>query len=719
MRKFSLALTILFFCLKFSSAQEENEKFPFPDTTGFYNPLENFYQRSYAGPGEGFLRERIKKLEKRNETLKAGKASANLAAHFLRAGKPDSSIAWFNRATKYFAASNAFRLAASCQSANGFLYEKAGRIDSAKASLVQSFELNKQAGNIDGEVRALLALSRILDDEEKHSESLEKYKQAAGLLPSTANSAFTADVFLHLGEELIHNGQEREALTYLEKAMTYANASPKYKAEILRDIGIVYYKMSDYNKAITYFNKSLDADYKLPALRLLRDSYLKLYATNRISGDSKKEVYYSNLYKLMKDSVENVLNSRMLSPDSFTMELKEKEFVNNLISKFKSIDEEKNRNSLEFSQRLTEAELERVKTEEALARLSEERMNDVIADNEREDKLKELEKQRNEQALILSNRQLQQEKQLRLIYILIAGVALVTTILFLMYNRYRLKRKSLEALDRAYSDLTGAHRKLKETQEQLIRSEKMASLGQMTAGIAHEIQNPLNFVLNFSESSNELLGELKSAQTDEERTDLVKHLQMNLSKISEHGKRADSIVKNMLQHSRLNKGEKTKTDLNKLVEEYTQLAFHGMRAKQPGFSCTIEKNLDPNLPELEMVQQDISRVLLNLLNNAFYAVHEKALKEKNDYKPTVRVVTEVYGLNIILTIADNGTGIPKKIREKIFEPFFTTKPTGQGTGLGLSLSFEILQSHGARMTMESEEGKGTGFKIVFGMGREI
>jgi signal transduction histidine kinase len=255
---------------------------------------------------------------------------------------------------------------------------------------------------------------------------------------------------------------------------------------------------------------------------------------------------------------------------------------------------------------------------------------------------------------------------------------------------------------------------LKATQAQLIQSEKMASLGELTAGIAHEIKNPLNFVNNFSEVSRELLEELLEEMEKgdlEEVRALAGDVIQNLEKIVHHGQRADSIVKGMLQHSRSGDGKKEPTDLNELADEYLRLAYHGLRAKDKSFNATMETDFDDTLEKVNVVPQDIGRVLLNLLTNAFYAVNERKASAHKEYEPTVWVQTQKNNDGIAITIRDNGGGIPDKIREKIFQPFFTTKPTGQGTGLGLSLSYDIVKAHGGEITVVSEAGNGTEFKI--------
>ena len=290
--------------------------------------------------------------------------------------------------------------------------------------------------------------------------------------------------------------------------------------------------------------------------------------------------------------------------------------------------------------------------------------------------------------------------------------------IFLLYG-YVQKNKDKRRIEKAYAEL-------KSTQAQLIQSEKMASLGELTAGIAHEIQNPLNFVNNFSEVNSELIKELKNEiikGDKEEATALASDIESNSEKISHHGKRADAIVKGMLQHSRISSGQKEPTDINVLCDEYLRLSYHGLRAKDKSFNANFETDFDNSIGKINIVPQDISRVILNLINNAFYAVNEKrknlqSLKGSNEaYEPTVtistRSISTPLGSRIVeIKVIDNGGGISQKVLEKIFQPFFTTKPTGQGTGLGLSLSYDIIKAHGGEIKVESKEGGGSIFIIL-------
>ncbi|HEU5052093.1 MAG TPA: ATP-binding protein [Hanamia sp.] len=270
-----------------------------------------------------------------------------------------------------------------------------------------------------------------------------------------------------------------------------------------------------------------------------------------------------------------------------------------------------------------------------------------------------------------------------------------------------------EEVNRQTAEVRHTLDNLKVTQKQLIQSEKMASLGELTAGIAHEIQNPLNFVNNFSEVNNELIEEMNNENDINEVKAIGNDIRQNNEKILFHGKRADAIVKGMLQHSRVSSGQKEPTDINALCDEYLRLSYHGLRAKDKGFNAEIKTDFDPSIGKVNVVSQDIGRVLLNLFNNAFYAVNERLRQAQPDshYEPTVSVTTKKSGNSVIITVSDNGNGIPESIKEKIFQPFFTTKPTGSGTGLGLSLSYDIIKAHGGEITVASNEGAGSEFMI--------
>jgi signal transduction histidine kinase len=303
-------------------------------------------------------------------------------------------------------------------------------------------------------------------------------------------------------------------------------------------------------------------------------------------------------------------------------------------------------------------------------------------------------------------------------YFIIAALGIivlaVVVVALIQYRHNKQKQRANSLLQQQKEKVESTLQELRSTQAQLIQSEKMASLGELTAGIAHEIQNPLNFVNNFSEVNNELIEELKGerqkakGQRNEELQDeIINDLKQNLEKINHHGKRADAIVKGMLQHSRVSTGKKEPTDINALADEYLRLSYHGMRAKDKSFNAEIKTDFDASIGKINVVPQDIGRVLLNLFNNAFYSLQQKQnltglqdLSGLNNYEPTVSVCTKKVDGKVEIHVKDNGTGIPQKVVDKIFQPFFTTKPTGQGTGLGLSLSYDIIKAHGGEIKVE-------------------
>jgi signal transduction histidine kinase len=317
-------------------------------------------------------------------------------------------------------------------------------------------------------------------------------------------------------------------------------------------------------------------------------------------------------------------------------------------------------------------------------------------------------------------KQIQKENSIRT-YALLSGVAVFMFTAFLLYRNNRNRKKANQLLQKQKEEIEIQKRNveitltdLKSTQAQLIQSEKMASLGELTAGIAHEIQNPLNFVNNFSEVSKELLAEMKeelAAGSSVEAKAIADDVIQNLEKINHHGKRADAIVKGMLEHSRVGSGEKVPTDINALADEYLRLAYHGLKAKDPSFSAAMKADFDPAIGSINIIPQDIGRVLLNLINNALYAVNERSKEQVIGYEPAVSVCTKKVNGELEISIADNGNGIPEKVLDKVFQPFFTTKPTGQGTGLGLSLSYDIIKAHQGKINIRNTPGEGAEFII--------
>ena len=342
-------------------------------------------------------------------------------------------------------------------------------------------------------------------------------------------------------------------------------------------------------------------------------------------------------------------------------------------------------------------------------RLAALQYNQQLAKKEAEIKLLNKDRQLKEQAA---------SRQWFFIFTMFACIAALTAILLILNRNNRMKKRANEQLNAQKDELETALTELKSAQTQLVHSEKMASLGELTAGIAHEIQNPLNFVNNFSEVSSELIRELienqQRPEVDRELdTELLNDVDLNLQKVSLHGKRASAIIKQMLEHSRTGNMEKEQRDLDVLIEEYLNLSYHGMRARDKSFEVKIVTKLKSGPQNVNIVPQEIGRVLLNIMNNAFYAVRQRQKTDKNGFEPTVTITSYREGGNVVVKIRDNGAGMPEQVMQKIFQPFFTTKPTGEGTGLGLSLSYDIItKGHGGQLSVASKENSYTEFTVV-------
>ena len=522
------------------------------------------------------------------------------------------------------------------------------------------------------------------------------------------------------GEMFMKADDDKSALKHFQNArMIYESVKDSVnKAVTLRNIGLVYLKRDDCESAIEYFTASVNTDYQLSVLRLIRDCDKKLmnFYNDQKHQDRDKADEYNYLYNQLRDSIGMMEHARPLKQDEKKLQVIEKSNVEQMLHAINKQQYEKlSQQEIELKRLATEAEIERLQKEKAVEALAQEKIQSEEDQQQRDNEIERLQKEKALQDLALSQKELDLKRQENQRNILVGASLIVLLLTLFFYNRYRLKKRSHDNLDKAYLELKQTHKKLQTVQQQLIQQEKLASLGQLTAGIAHEIQNPLNFVSNFSELSVEMVDEIAHAKTDDERTKYFEELKTNLKKISYHSKRADSIVKSMLEHSRSGKSELQPVDLNKFCEEYLNLAYHGMRATNQEFNCELKKEFSADLPPVKIMPQDFSRVLLNIFSNAFYAVNERA-KEKRpsdvEWKPFVSVSTVQTKFETILVIRDNGTGIPDDVKQKIFEPFFTTKPSGQGTGLGLSISADIIKAHGGKIKVTDNEEGGSTFTIM-------
>jgi two-component system, NtrC family, sensor kinase len=517
------------------------------------------------------------------------------------------------------------------------------------------------------------------------------FKQSKQLFDSLHNyyKAVTAEV--HLGRTYYAMNQPDSALYYCLMA---DNNIKRYGSELMSCTNFItlarlQLKKGNVQLALNYFRQSLLDGYASGQYVFTYKSNLEIAEIYQQAGQIDSCIYYAQ--KALADAQKSNIGNSIAAASLFLSALYEK---SNL-----SLALEYQKMALEAIQKMNS--FGNLNTMQNLAAFDEEERQYELAITQ----------------AAYQNRVKQ--------YALLAGLALFLLIAFFLYRNNKQKQRANALLHQQKEEINTQKviaektlSELKSTQSQLIQSEKMASLGELTAGIAHEIQNPLNFVNNFSEVSTELVDEMNEELDKGNLTDakeIANDLKQNLVKINHHGKRAGDIVKGMLQHSRTSSGQKELTDINALADEYLRLAYHGLRAKDKSFNATLKTNYDENIGSINIIPQDMGRVILNLITNAFYAVNEKAKSDYDNYEPIVTVKTFKLtgeGSNKIqISVTDNGDGIPKKALDKIFQPFFTTKPTGQGTGLGLSLSYDIVKAHGGELKVETKEGEGSEFII--------
>ncbi len=501
--------------------------------------------------------------------------------------------------------------------------------------------------------------------------------------------------YTNIADPLVAKNRTREADEYLELAQPIAK---KYNASIpygryYQFKAQVFNKEGRYDDGLAYNQLALEEFKKQNVSPFLSQVSQDIARYYQRSGDLTRALDYAleaYEYGLSSNRADNAIEASFLVSELYEQAGQTQRANEFLKTHLKLRDENE---ALDLTKRFEDAELKSL-----------------------------LESQNREIATLEKDRLLQeQERRNQRLWIFSISGALISAIILalILFRNAQSRKKANSILNEQKDEIERTLNQLKETQNQLIHSEKMASLGELTAGIAHEIKNPLNFVNNFSELNAELLDEMveEIRQGDQEEAfAIVDNLKQNLQKILLHGKRADGIVKGMLLHSRGSTGDKELTDINALCDEYLRLAYHGLRAKDSTFNSGMETDFDENLPKIEIVPQDIGRVLLNLITNAFYVVHEKGMShEETDYKPLVTIRTTVNNGSLNIAVLDNGKGIPEEIKDKIFQPFFTTKPTGEGTGLGLSLSYDIVKAHGGTIRVESDTGMGTTFTILLPM----
>jgi signal transduction histidine kinase len=515
--------------------------------------------------------------------------------------------------------------------------------------------------------------------------ALGQHRAALAIRLKSPANYYTFASFLYIGEILEKLDRLPEAIQSYEGGMNYAKYS-SFKIGIVDaeiNLGKAYLKMQNYQKALVAFTQAQQQAVAIGNGTSEAEASLNIARVYLAQGNPQLALNW--LRKAEKAAVG--------SPLVYLADIYE-----SIAQTYFKLNDFRNAYLNQQKYRIVKDSLLVTENLEKITKLS----NRLDFENK-----KFLQDQNHEKQLILKQAQIKREKLTRNFSLFGMFVALV--LMGIAFIRYFEKQKLNNKLSKTLSDL-------KSTQSQLIQSEKMASLGELAAGISHEIQNPLNFVNNFSEVSMELIVEAQE-ELGIGNYHIVKEIlddvEKNLNKINHHGKRADSIIKGMLQHSRSSSGTKEPTDLNALAEEFLRLAYHGLRARDKSFNATLETDFDPGLGKVSIIQQDMGRVILNLITNAFYAVNQKCKSAPESYQPLVRLSTRKTNGAVKVLVYDNGNGISQHALDKIFQPFFTTKPAGEGTGLGLSMSYDIVtKGHGGELRVETTEGLGTTFTIV-------
>ena len=564
----------------------------------------------------------------------------------------------------------------------------------ALSAFIKAAELSKELNSVTKEGECYIAIADIYSSAGNHNTSVIYYAKAIQLLRKSDDSVSLASALLNAGDEYLKVKKYDTALLYAQNAKTIFDTL-QYQTGIgysLGNIGMVYASTGKNNlaeihlkEAITILEANEDFNASCDYLLSLADVFVNKGEKTAALNYALKSLELAMQYKLNRQ----VINANLK--------------VSDIYSKIGNTTEALKFYKAHIAGRDSVSNLQTIQE-----------MADLRTDYEVSQKQIEVD---------LLNQQKRNQRSIMISLVLILIMAVIIASILFKYNRQ--KKKAYEVLNlqkRATEEqkmkTENALLELKALQKQLIHSAKMASLGEIMAGIAHEIQNPINFVNNFSELNIEILDEMKEVFQDKldasskvAYDEIMNSIAENLKKINDHGKRADAIVKGMLQHSRASTGEKKLININALVDDSLRLSYHGLKAKNKGLSINVKTDFDKNAGEVALVPQDISRVLLNICNNAFYAVIQKKQTADSDYEPTVLVTTKRSGDKMKMSVRDNGNGIPKKILDKIFQPFFTTKPPGQGTGLGLSLSYDIIKFHDGELKVETEEGVFSEFTI--------
>jgi len=591
----------------------------------------------------------------------------------------------------------------------------------------QGLKLARQLNYKKGEVNMLTNIGEAFRTKGHYPKALQIKLEALHIAEQLNDPYLTSSCLNYLGALYINTGDYQKSLFNYFKAKLNEAYFKDYKKFVLAQIGLCYFNLSMMDSAYYYAKQSYELDvidqnhwtvpyYLMASIYAKRGNYSKALdfyrAGNQVVSVGALDIL--NGYKGMASTYKKM--NRQDSAIYYAKKVVEEERgdrrLYSAVLDASSLLADIYKSNHSFDSAFKYQEIMLAAKDSLFSQENVKLIQDLTFD----------EQQRREQLEEARKKGRQEYASKIKFYSLLGGLAVLSLMAFILYRNNRQKQKINILLQTKNEEIEGQRNNLELTlneltltQGQLVQREKMASLGELTAGIAHEIQNPLNFVNNFSEVNKDLLAEM-SDEIDKgnigEAKLIAKSVIENQDKINHHGKRADAIVKGMLQHSRKSSGQKEPTDINALCDEYLRLAYHGFRAKDISFNVRLETDFDSSIQKINVVPQECGRAILNIINNAFYAISEKNKQLQQGYEPTVSVSTRKKNDLVEIKVRDNGSGIPQKVLDKIFQPFFTTKPTGQGTGLGLSLSYDIVKAHGGELNVESKEGEESKFTIL-------
>ena len=621
--------------------------------------------------------------EKINDTSGKAQALKSIGMGYYLQGKYILAMDYWRQSLSTFQSIGDTTGIANLLNNLGIIHYSQGDDTTAIKYYLQSLGLSEKLDDKQRKFSALNNIASIYYQKQNWDTALNYFLQALPVSEEAGNTVATGYILANVGEIYSEKKDDARALEYFGKSIKVL-ANNAHVISAYNGIGKLYLRKGNIELALKYHKEALVLAEKLDENFRVIESLMGLANVYNRRSDLKTELDYYNRAEILA------------SESKFNHYLKD--IYEAIVFIYEKTGDY--RKAFIYHKRLadTKGTLFEETTEKKLSGLQ------FLSEIKAKDQIEQLYNEKKSHEIEVAN--LKYKNKLRVYYFLSGLLVLILIAAILLHNN-RQQKKAKTRIEQAYTEL-------KSMQAQLIQSEKMASLGELTAGIAHEIQNPLNFVNNFSDVNKELLiemnSELEKGNLNEAKI-ISKDVIENEEKVNHHGKRAEAIVKNMLQHSRRSSGKKEATDINALADEYLRLAFHGLRARDKSFNATMKTDFDESIGNIKIIPQDIGRVILNLINNAFYAVDEKRKKIGDGYEPNIVVSTRRNNGIVEIKVGDNGNGIPQKILDKIFQPFFSTKPTGQGTGLGLSLSYDIVKAHGGEIRVTTKENEGSAFII--------